>query len=172
MGKVNIDLTNGIRYGVISQHSIMMEVMDNFEYDYGDPCCPKCSNVILDYTEEYNKDDSIGEYNHSSEYDSEDYVCLGCKLIIGSESAYPNEAIGFHYEGEGYQIIDCLDTDLMILKSPYYTLCQFCSPCVPGAGNLDSPIENGIRAYCLGAGWFEDEKAPYPIYNVKTDERV
>lgn len=34
---------------------------------------------------------------------------------------------------------DCLDNDAFIIKSPYYTYAQFCSPCVPGAGNLDNP---------------------------------
>lgn len=45
------------------------------------------------------------------------------------------------YEHDGYKITKCLDNDLMILKSPFFTYAQFCSPCVPGACNLDSPLD-------------------------------
>lgn len=75
------------------------------------------------------------------------------------------------YEHDGYQITKCLDNDLFISKSPYFTYAQFCSPCVPGACNLDSPLdhipENGSNAcYCLGHEWFEDGVAPYPVFNM------
>ena len=149
----NIDNKTGIRYGVISQHSIMSEAMDDFEYDYGDPTCPKCGNEV--------KENKNG-----------DYRCKQCKKTFQSYEVYGEEAIGFTYEMNGYILTDCLDTDIMIIKSPYYTYAQFCSPCVPGAGNLDNPMEEGIKTYCLGADWFEDEKVPYPLYDVKTGERV
>ena len=60
----------------------------------------------------------------------------------------------------------------MILKSDYYTHAQFCSPCVPGAGNLDSPCDSGEKAYCLGHDWFEDGIAPYPVYRVSDNARI
>jgi hypothetical protein len=36
-----------------------------------------------------------------------------------------------------------------VCESPYYANCKGCSPCVPGAGDLDSPCENGLECYCL-----------------------
>lgn len=85
------------------------------------------------------------------------------------------EPIGLEYDKEGYKIIDCLDSDLMIIKSPYYTYAQYCSPCVPGAGNLDNPMHKnaGIKTYCLGLDWFdEDSPCPYPVYSVETGKRI
>src|SRR5690606_21275898 len=55
-------------------------------------------------------------------------------LGINWESSLSNVV----YEKDGYKITGCLDFDLFVLNSPYFTFAQFCSPCVPGAGNLDS----------------------------------
>ena len=47
LGTSNIDTSNGIRYGVISQHSIMPEALDDMEMYYGEPHCPVCGNEAL-----------------------------------------------------------------------------------------------------------------------------
>lgn len=76
----------------------------------------------------------------------------------------------YTYEKDGYQLTGCLQTDLFIIKSKFYSYAQFCSPCVPGAGNLDSPMgpETGApRCYCLGHDWFEHDKAPYRVWRVE-----
>ena len=127
MGNTNVDKNNGIRYGVISQHSIMSEALADIDSVYAECEC--------------------GEY---------------CEC----------EPIGLEYNGEGYQIIDCLDSDLMIIKSDYYTFAAFCSPCVPGAGNLDESCDDGIKTYCLDSSWFDNNIAPYPIYKVSDNSRV
>lgn len=84
------------------------------------------------------------------------------------------EPIGYEYSGDGYQLMDCLDSDIMILQSPFYTFARFCSPCVPGAGNLNDAGDesHGVMTYCLGHDWFEDQKAPYPVYSVETGKEV
>ena len=100
-------------------------------------------------------------------------------------NAYDSGEIDPLYEHDGYKITKCLDCDLMILKSPFYTYAQYCSPCVPGAGNLnhpfDGPIENWCKAaeeagfpkvFCLGHDWFDDNTAPYPVFSVATNEQV
>lgn len=38
---------------------------------------------------------------------------------------------------------------IYVLESPFVTHCRPCSPCVPGAGDLDSPDEDGMLCYCL-----------------------
>jgi len=38
---------------------------------------------------------------------------------------------------------------IWVLESPYVANCRPCSPCVPNAGDLDSPDEDGVEAYCL-----------------------
>lgn len=157
MGKANVDPATGIRYGVISQHSVSDAWNDCAEPEYGDPSCPDCGGEVTDQF----PDDSTG-----------DYYCAQCDSGYWSDVAFPEDPIGWRYEGDDYFLVDCLGTDVMVLKSPFYTRARFCSPCVPGAGNLDSPDVLGVRTYCLGHDWFESGEAPYPVWSVATDERV
>jgi hypothetical protein len=79
----------------------------------------------------------------------------------------------WQYNKEGYKAFqDTDDTDIFITKSPFYTLCAFCSPCAPGAGDLSHPIPDGVKTYCFGKDWFIDEPCPYPVYSVETGELV
>jgi hypothetical protein len=65
------------------------------------------------------------------------------------------------------------DCDLFVFRSMYYTFAQFCSPCVPGAGNLDTPCDSGPKTYCLGIDWFDsDRPCPYPVYRIDNDECI
>jgi hypothetical protein len=98
-----------------------------------------------------------------------DYACEDCEITFDSEDAFPDEAQGWNYEDDGYSLTDCLDSDIFVLTSPFYTFAQFCSPCVAGAGNLDSPDTDGVKTYCLGHDWFDDGKAPYPVYSVDSN---
>lgn len=73
----------------------------------------------------------------------------------------------YRYEQDGYIIdLNTGDSDLFVIKSPYYTLRGYCSPCAPNACFLKTAGEE--KTYCLGADWFESEKAPYPIFSVET----
>ncbi len=130
-GTTNVDLSNGIRYGVISQYSVLQAWADSSE-----PVYPE---------------------NDQSESDADE----DC------------EPIGWTYEGEGYLLEDAFgNTEIFVLKSPFYTFAQFCSPCAPGAGNLNHPMEDGVKCYCLGHDWFDDQVATYPVYRVSDGERV
>ena len=166
LGQSNIDKETEIRYGVISQQSVMPECLDDVEYNYGEPSCPECGSPAV-----ASDDDSVAECDWN---EGKDYACASCEICFWSEAAYPDEPLGFTYDKDGYQLEDCLDTDIFVLKSPYYTYAQFCSPCVPGAGNLDNPVEEGegAKCYCLGHDWFEGGKAPYTVYQVGSDSIV
>ena len=61
--------------------------------------------------------------------------------------------------------------DIFITKSPYFTTCRYCSPCAPGAGYLMNYDPDGIRAYCFGPDWFDNNVAPYKVYSVATGEK-
>jgi hypothetical protein len=83
------------------------------------------------------------------------------------------DPLSFYYEKDGYSAEQKYDDpDIFILKSPFYTLCAFCSPCAPGAGYIMDSRENGIKAYCFGHDWFEDGKAPYKVFNVSDNMEV
>ena len=159
-GTQNVDRATGIRFGVISQNSVNLDCWADAEPDYGKPHCPECGDECLDSSHESVTD---AEWN-----DGKDYACAKCEACYWSDSVFPDEALSYSYEREGYKLTDCLDTDIFILESPYFTWAQFCSPCVPGAGNLDTPTEpeNGAKCYALGHDWFEDGRAPYTVYRV------
>jgi len=156
MGKTNIDTSNGIRYGVIAMNNVSSEAIADLDSDYAFNC-PDCGS------------DSLVK-SKSAKYD---YFCQSCRTWHMSEDCYSEESIGFHYDSDGYRLIDCIDYNIMVIKSDYYTKALYCSPCVPGAGNLDSPSEDGVKAYCLASDWFDDfTKIPYPVYRVKDDSLV
>lgn len=77
---------------------------------------------------------------------------------------------------DGEYTAECGDSgDIFITKSPYYTYAQFCSPCAPGACHLENPLDEPCennKAYCFAHDWFDDEKAPYPVYEVKTGKII
>lgn len=109
----------------------------------------------------YSEPEDVGEEDDRDEY--EDNYELG-------------EPLGFRYDQEGYEATqDGDDRDIFILKAPYYTYAQFCSPCAPGAGYLLSwlkePRETN-KTFCFGHDWFEEGAAPYPVFAVKDGGRV
>ncbi len=166
LGRSNFDKETGIHYGVISQNSVSQAWSDSAEPIYGEPSCGVCG----DKAEEFNAD----VFKDEEDWDDKgsEYMCTKCKRTFNSDDAYPDEPAGWEYKDEGYILTDCLDNDIFVLKSPYFTYAQFCSPCVPGAGNLDTPVEDGVKSYCLGHDWFDEGKAPYPVYSVETGELV
>jgi hypothetical protein len=101
-----------------------------------------------------------------------DYACESCEYVFDSCQAFGEEPQGWNYSGDGYELTDCLDSDIFVLKSPYYTFAPFCSPCVPGAGDLDNAMDDGVKSYCLGHDWFEGGKAPYKVFSVETGQEV
>lgn len=161
MGTTNIDKENGIRYGVIPQHEVLQAWCDSSEGNYGQPdisdCdCPECGhNDGGQY--EWGNNLCCEECGHSWEIEFPDF----CEPIS-------------HYVDDGEYQAQCGgdDTDIFIIKSPYYTRAQFCSPCAPGACYLTNPCDEGERAYCFGHDWFEGGKAPYPVYRVADDSLV
>lgn len=177
---VNRDLGSGIHYGVIGCNSVGQSLYDSQEFDYGPPHCPFCGTEI---PEDLNQND--------------DQVCPHCGgEDIDVSDCYPDEPAGWHIDDGEYVITDCLRNDAMVIKSPYYTYAQFCSPCVPGAGNLDNaytPKRDGLisrllpetvrmlaesagfpKVFCLGYDWFDEfNPCPYPVmFRVDSNEPV
>jgi len=139
MGKSNIDVKTGIRYGCISQNSILQAWADDAEPYY------------------------IGR--SVQDLDDVEYEDLEPTSYVLDDGEYLAES--------------CLNHDVILIKSPYFTYCKFCSPCVPGAGNLDSPSNftedgttDGVATYCFGHDWFDSGVAPYRVYSLTTGKVV
>jgi hypothetical protein len=164
MGQTNIDRETGIRFGVIPMNALGEYAWDGFEPDYGPPSCPECGREVKEYD-----DEAHGEYPEIR--GCADYACESCERVYDSEKVYGDEPCGHTCTDSEYSATVDSYNDVFILKSPYYTRAQFCSPCAPGACYLTNPCEDGAKAYCLGEEWFNDESScPYPIYRVDNDE--
>jgi hypothetical protein len=152
-GITNIDTKTGIRYGVISQHSMADWFFDEYQPVYAE----------VEHDEDCENSDGEG-YCHCGDF---------------------AEPIGHELKDGDYHAIDCLDSDVMLLQSPFYTYAPFCSPCVPGAGNLDDAIPtataghdtddlrpDGVKSYCFGHDYFDGGKAPYRVFRVSDNSEV
>jgi hypothetical protein len=171
LGNTNIDKNTGIRYGVIPQNEVLQAWADSSEGYYGNPICPKCFNEA-DKTSDYGNNDPMVDDDGNDIID--DYYCSVCNCGVDDNNPdnWRNEALSYFIDDKEYSA-ECSDgIDIFITKSPYYTRARFCSPCAPGACYLTNPCENGEKAYCFGHDWFENEKAPYPVYRVSDDTIV
>lgn len=152
LGQTNID-TKGIRYGVIPCDSLASWIWDELEPEYDNPHCPECGIELIDSAGTALDIDCLESCPHC---DSE---------IKYPERCYPESPDCHSYNRNGLQMHtdrDC--TDLWIIKSPYVTRAQFCSPCAPGAVYLLNPCHDGEYGYCLPADWFDsDNPCPYVV---------
>lgn len=164
---VNRNVEISIRYGVIAQNSVGQAWSDSAEPDYGEPTCPDCGNAVVEFDSFEGETDDFDRGHGCS-----DFVCEPCRSVFDSSEAHGDEALDWYYEGDGYVLGTCLDVNVFVFDAPFYTMAPFCSPCVPGAGDLDNAREGGVKTYCLGHDWFDDGKAPYPVYSVATGELV
>lgn len=195
LGRSNIDKETGIRFGVISQRSINPDAFDDVWQNARDLSYENavaqfrlrigaCDNdvalesVLKDFGISKRRISHIGDLTNSDELTAGTVDEIWDQVSDSFNDSYcDNGERDWLYESEGYKLTNCLSTDVMVLASPFFTYAQYCSPCVPGACNLDSPLElpwhNGAnKAYCLGHDYFEGGRAPYPVYSVATGELV
>ena len=152
MGGTNIDSKTGIRFGVINQNEVLQAWADESE-PFHIPTCPECGNELKDG------------------FDSE--KCEHCGIKIDPDLDFDmQEPLCWIIDNNEYQAESDDYGDIFITKSPYYTTCQFCSPCAPGAGYIMNTIENGVKAFCFEHDFFDDGIAPYPVFSVETGELV
>lgn len=171
LGRTNKDSATGIRFGVIPQNDVLQAWADSSEPYYGKPVenleCPDCGEEIA----------------HPEKWG--DTVQCDCGKNVECELPDFAEPLSFSYDEDGYHAECGQDGDIFITESPYFTYAQFCSPCAPGACYLRNPLDvpfdaqerplggfEDNRAYCFGHDWFEDGRAPYPVYSVATGELV
>jgi hypothetical protein len=186
LGLSNADKSTGTRYGVISQNSVNPDALSDI-FTNGEDIAWKCA--IEELKNEHDKAQAELPEDKQEEFDED---AAAEELSMNWESSLNN----IRYERDGYILTGCLDSNVFILASPYYTYAQFCSPCVPGAGNLDNAFQqvnppadcpattNGEnyrhdaemagfpKVYCLGHDWFDDNKAPYPVFSVEDSSLV
>ena len=180
----NIDRATGIRYGVISQNSLnhdaLQDIFDqgkNLDFEnWQDAVKEKLRGALKDY---------FGNYAHLGKRSRLDQAVDHAFDTLedhGLNDCYEENCDKYRYDKDGITI-ETSDSDLFVTRSPFFTYAQFCSPCAPGACHLSNPLDMtegehkaGFHAnnkcYCLGHDWFDDERAPYPVYLVTTGELI
>ena len=104
------------------------------------------------------------------------YGCEDCEENVNGSEEYEEECTRccdpthYEYREGGYEVFSDSYGDLIITKSPFYTLRGLASPCFPNGGHLLT--EGGYETYCLPHDWFPEGKAPYRVYDVITGEEV
>ena len=105
------------------------------------------------------------------------YPCEDCEMAENGEPKENGECdfcepSSYYMDDDEYSAESDSYGDIFIAKSPYYTISQLCSPCAPGAGYIMNECENGVKSYCFGHDWFDNEKAPYTVYRVSDNSVV
>ena len=180
----NRDSETGIRYGIISQNSVMPEALNDV-FTYGrDLGFENAEQELKDNLRRVLKD-YFSDYKHGTEASRLDVAVEDTLNALDGWSNNMGSSGPYYYEPGGYALKTNETGDLWVLKSPYYTYAQFCSPCAPGGCYLSSPLEvlhdannkplnvpESNKCYCLGADYFEDGKAPYDIFSIVTNECI
>lgn len=183
-GQTNIDKETGIRYGVIPQGSIDINALERV-FEHGKDLGYEAAKEDL----KANLRGALEDYYNGSRLD--EAVEDAFDALDGWADSL--EASGrWLYENRGYKLQTSEPGDLWVLRSPYFTYAQFCSPCAPGACHLDNPLDVKMQAgipsimnangsetfcdsnkcYCLGPEWFEEGKVPYDMYSVETGKKL
>lgn len=164
---VNRDPDTGIRFAWISLHKLGEFAHESFEAIYT-ARCPHCGEDLPDDTHFTSRTVKVpgGSVRHMHGAD-----CPSCGKLIREEEQYGDEPDANVCDDGEYKAF-LKDGEAVFEKSPYFTRAAFCSPCAPGACHLNSPCDDGERCYCPGHDWFDEDKAPFPIYSVATGERV
>ena len=155
-GKTNID-KNGVRFGVISQNAVCQAFFDTAEAEYSN-ACPFCGNKPKGKKR-------INDLHH----------CGSCRKVFSESDFYDQESLCYYIDDGEYKAFSDSHGDIMILKSPFFTYAQFCSPCCPGGCHLENPLpepDENNKCYCFGHDFFPDSIASYPVYSLETGELI
>lgn len=182
----NYDEKTGIRYGVISPDSISDWSIDEI---YQDGTDPHYESAHEELTEKLNDlFEFIGLHDEKDKEDLTDQIENIFNDRFEScgdgQMDYSDEEYDLHVSGDNFGIF--------VMRSPYYTFCRGCSPCAPGAGSLNEPVDpsdeskpsgncwisTNEKTLCLGPEWFDKSddqyarKIPYRVFRVSDDTEV
>lgn len=160
MAIVNINEQTGIPYGVIAGNSVpdlLEEIMQhgtNLTYDdWKDRLTSAVQNGL---------NSAIADFSHRKEVPLDiAQEAVDSLLEAGLNDDYNAEEEEFLWaapDGCRYKVSWLGGAPLIwVLFSPWLTECHRCSPCVPNAGNLDSPCPEGVTCYCVAPEWLPED---------------
>lgn len=163
---MNMNVETGIHYGVIPKNDLF-----------------NCAEEFFDHAEDIDYTNNLKEIKENIKSSIEDFMFDdNVKEILELVEEHFNENYQgdcalMRYEKDGFIIKSSNDDcDLFIIKSPYFTLAPFCSPCAMNACYLRDGVKEGeepkgAKAYCLPEDWFSEENpCPYKYWEVKDND--
>lgn len=138
---MNTNLETGIRYGTVYLDSLQDWVWDEF-WNHGYNLTSESALKEFRTENPDATDDDLQEFWDSYECEEEEF-----ELETGGMK------LGLSWLG-GAALV-------WVFQSPHTTRARLCSPCVPNAGNLNSPDPDGYECYTLPSDWFFDRLDAY-----------
>jgi hypothetical protein len=160
-GRANVDVKNGIHYGVINSNKLGEGAWDDVyangeNLDYSDAMeelkqnlSRSIKSVLEDYSSSFDADEIAESIIEDLDFDVES----------------TGDCTRYFYKDDKVEFNVCSDGDIFVTKSKFYSLSCYCSPCAPGAGSLGS--EGSVKTYCLGPDWYSKTDVPYRIFDVE-----
>lgn len=156
----NYNPDTGIPYGTIYLHHLDSDLAQELWYTHGEDISYKLAlkelraEVTRDVEDEYGDDESDDRLNEEDMADEID-------RRVETQSEFINidePTIEGEYEGVKYMISWLGGAPLLwVFSSPFTGSYAQCSPCVPGAGDLETPDEYGVVCYDVPPDWRRDE---------------
>lgn len=170
----NYDEKTGIRYGVISPHTISQYALDDIYSSGTDPYYESGKTELMDDLKSFCESHNLNYERMYRDDVFQPFIDEYTEDYPGNEDGtmdYSDKEYDLHVSGDNFGIF--------VMKSPYYTMCRGCSPCAPGAGDLNSPytewpdMDQCDKALCLGPEWFNEESPmPYRVFRIDNDQEV
>lgn len=171
-GRTNINPDTGIRYGVISMNSLDPDMLGDFDALPN----PLIAAAHADYAREQLQALAAKNEITADDLDLDDPTMALSEAIAALEDqaaidaleavdlrAYEHFFFGVDSDLDGCEgEIDGVHVrvfelggalHLFVFSSPHTDHFAFCSPCIPGAGNLDSPDPSGPLTYDVPPDW-------------------
>ncbi len=146
-GNSNVDTETGIHYGMISRQSLADWVLDSIFQD-GEDLHYQAARTDLIEQIELAVRDWYGPDLDSAILDLAD-ACLENYESDGDDPRY--------LETEGI-IVQTSELGVWVFESPLSRMAPVCSPCVPGAGDLDAEDGNTqVLTYTLPLDWLRED---------------
>lgn len=179
LGQANVNKQTGIRFGVIPQNALNPDAAEDIwqngtDRDYEDYIEQVKANLRSSLSD-YFSDHKWGDDKTSKLDDAVESAFDAISDGIGDAYQANGDCARMAYNSCGLHVQTDSSGDILVMESPFFTYAQFCSPCAPGACYLTNPLaepDENNKAYCLGHDWFDDNKAPYPVYSVATGELI
>jgi len=153
----NYNERTGIPYGVLSGNNVP-ELLDDICRN-GDNLSYAAFKAEIEASLRGAVISALGNYTHRAEKVAEgiDYSALMEGLFdscLAEDWQGEEEEFEYGYETEDGPVKLLLGwlggaPLIWVCDSPYVAECAQCSPCVPGAGDLDTPRDGGRIAHCL-----------------------